>query len=101
MEKAQIQSLDLAEGEQDPEPAWLRKDVQRAGGVPEEGPAEPALVRVRQTTRKNTGPRLSPVCLPHPNSVPAPTYPGPSGPSQETGSTLWPPGQQGKGHVLW
>lgn len=60
MEKAQTQSLDLAEGKQDPEPTWLRKGMQRKGGVHEEGPAEPALVRVRQITRKNTGPGLQP-----------------------------------------
>lgn len=75
--------------------------MQREGGVHEEGPAEPALVRVQQTTRKNTGPGLQP-CLPASpfNSIPAHTYPGSSGPSQETGSTFWPPGRQGKGHVL-
>lgn len=55
--------LDLAEGKQDPEPTSLSKDMQREGGVHEAGPAEPALVRVRQATRKNTGPGLQP-CLP-------------------------------------
>lgn len=93
--------LALAEGKQDPEPTSLSKDMQREGGVHEEGPAEPALVRVQQTTRKNTGPGLQP-CLPASpfNSIPAHTYPGSSGPSQETGSTFWPPGRQGKRHVL-
>lgn len=102
VEKALIQSLDLAEGKQDPEPTLLSKDMQREGIVHQDSPAEPALIRVQQTSRKNTGPWLQPCLSASPfNSIPDHTYPGSSGPSQETSSTVWPSGQHGKGHVLW
>lgn len=63
-----------------------------------DGPAEPVLVRVQQTTRKNTGSWLQSTLPASPfNSLPDLSYPGSSGSYQETSSTLWPPGQQEKG----